>query len=124
MALGAFSMSLNVKDLAASIAFYETLGFEVAGDYSDQGWAILRDGSTTLGLFGGHIQTNCLTFNPGWTQDAQPVEGAWEDVRAIQARLKAAGIELTSECDPEREGPAHIALTDPDGNAILIDQHR
>ena len=124
MHLGAFSMSLNVSDLAASKAFYEKLGFDAFHDQSDQGWCMLRQGDTVIGLFGGFIERNTLTFNPGWTQSAENVAGDFDDVRTIQARLKAAGLELTQECDPDGEGPAHIALLDPDGNAILIDQHR
>ncbi|MEM8822976.1 MAG: VOC family protein [Pseudomonadota bacterium] len=124
MKLGAFSMSLNVKDLAASRAFYEELGFETAGGDADQGWLILRDGDTLLGLFKDHIPANTLTFNPGWTQGAENLPDGFEDVRAIQARLKKAGLKLDVECDPDGSGPAHIALLDPDGNAILIDQHR
>ncbi len=124
MALGAFSMSLNVKDLDASVSFYRALGFEVAGGAVEQGWLILREGDTVLGLFAGMIEANTLTFNPGWTQGAENVAGDFDDVRAIQARLKAAGLALEQECDPEGTGPAHITLFDPDGNAILIDQHR
>lgn len=124
MDLGAFSMSLNVSDIAASRRFYEALGFEAHHDQADQGWLILRNGETVLGLFQGIIPTNTLTFNPGWNQRAENVEGDFDDVRAIQARLQAAGIDLTTTCDPEGSGPAHIAMTDPDGNAVLIDQHR
>lgn len=122
MELGAFSISLAVKDLAASRAFYAHLGFEEAGGDADQGWLILRSGTTTVGLFQGMFEGNLMTFNPGWDAAAQPVED-FEDVRAIQARLQAAGIALTEDTDPGGSGPAHIALTDPDGNAILIDQH-
>lgn len=124
MGLGAFSMSLNVKDLDASVAFYRALGFEVSGGAAEQGWLILREGDTVLGLFAGLIEANTLTFNPGWTQGAENVAGDFDDVRAIQARLKAAGLPLEQECDPDGTGPAHISLFDPDGNAILIDQHR
>ena len=122
MELGAFSISLAVKDLSASRAFYAHLGFEAAGGAPEQGWLILRSGTTTIGLFQGMFEYNLLTFNPGWDGNAEPVED-FEDVRAVQARLKAAGIALTQETDPDGTGPAHIALTDPDGNAILIDQH-
>ena len=124
MHLGAFSISLNVSDIAASKAFYEKLGFEAFHDQSEQGWCMLRQGDTVLGLFGGFIERNSLTFNPGWNQQAENVEGDFTDVREIQARLKAAGLELKSECDPDSEGPAFITLLDPDGNPILIDQHR
>jgi len=123
MTLGAFSTSLNVKDLAASIAFYKTLGFETFHDNSDHNYAILKNGDTLLGLFQGHIPANTLTFNPGWDANAQNVD-PFEDVRAIQARLQEAGITLEATCDPDSHGPAHIMLLDPDDNAILIDQHR
>ena len=122
MDLGAFSISLNVKDIGASRAFYETLGFTQVGGDIDQNWLILRNGAATIGLFQGMFEGNILTFNPGWSAEEQPA-GDFEDVRAIQARLQAAGIALTQEADPDGKGPAHIALTDPDGNAILIDQH-
>lgn len=123
MKLGAFSTSLNVKDIAVSKAFYEKLGFEAFADHSDQGWCILKNGETMIGLYLGHIETNTLTFNPGWDQSAQEVN-PFDDVRDIQKRLKDAGITLTQDCAPDGSGPAHITLLDPDGNAILIDQHR
>ena len=119
---GAFSISLAVKDIEASRAFYAHLGFEQAGGDAGQSWLILRNGTTTIGLFQGLFEANLMTFNPGWDAAAQPLED-FEDVRAIQARLQAAGLALTQETDPDGTGPAHIALTDPDGNAILIDQH-
>ena len=122
MTLGAFSTSLNVKDIAASIAFYKTLGFDIFHDNSEHNYCILKNGDTLLGLFQGHIPANTLTFNPGWDHNAQPY-GDFEDVRAIQKRLQDAGIELTATCDPDSAGPAHIMLMDPDDNAILIDQH-
>ena len=124
MKLGAFSISLNVKDLAASRDFYRLLGFEDLGGNIEHGYLILKNGETVIGLFGGFIEKNTLTFNPGWDQSAQPVEGDWDDVRTIQARLQAAGVELKDTCDPDGEGPAHITMFDPDGNPILIDQHR
>ena len=123
MTLGAFSMSLNVKDLAASMTFYKTLGFDVFHDNSEHNYAILKNGETLLGLFQGHIPANTITFNPGWDSNAQNVD-PFEDVRAIQKRLQDAGITLEANCDPDSEGPAHIMLMDPDDNAILIDQHR
>ena len=122
MHLGAFSMSLAVKDLAASKAFYELLGFEMMGGDADHGYLILKNGDTIIGLFQGMFEKNLLTFNPGWDQNAQPLD-SFEDVRAIQARLKASGVALTEETDPEGSGPGHITLIDPDGNPILIDQH-
>ena len=122
MSLGAFSTSLNVKDLAASMAFYQTLGFTVFHDNNEHNYCILKNGETLLGLFQGHIPANTLTFNPGWDHNAQPV-GTFEDVRDIQKRLQDAGVKLEATCDPDTSGPAHIMLLDPDDNAILIDQH-
>ena len=120
--LGAFSVSLAVKDLAASRAFYEKLGFEqVMGDAS-QGWLILRNGETTIGLFQGMFERNMLTFNPGWTGKAEPL-AEFADVREIQQGLKAEGLGLTLEADESTTGPASLILTDPDGNPILLDQH-
>lgn len=122
MTLGAFSISLNVKDIKASVVFYQALGFEMFADQTEHNWCILKNGDTVLGLFSGMIPANALTFNPGWDQNAQPLAN-FEDVRAIQKRLQDAGIALTDTCDPDGTGPAHITLADPDGNAILIDQH-
>lgn len=122
MKLGAFSISLAVKDIAASLAFYEKLGFEkVLGDQS-QNWLILRNGETTVGLFQGMFERNMLTFNPGWNSQAEPLK-EFKDVREIQRRLKASGLDLTSEADESTTGPASVTLIDPDGNPILIDQH-
>lgn len=124
MDLGAFSVSLSVKDLAASMAFYEKLGFvALEGCDPAQGWMILKNGDHVIGLFQGMFEGNILTFNPGWDQAAQNTE-TFTDVREIQARLQDAGIELTATADPDTTGPASITLIDPDGNAILIDQHR
>ena len=122
MKLGAFSISLTVKDLAASRAFYEKLGFSDLGGVPDQNWVMLKNGDTVIGLFQGMFPKNMLTFNPGWDQAAQNLDD-WEDVRDIQSALKAAGITLDSEAEGDA-GPASIMLTDPDGNPILIDQHR
>ncbi|VWX59189.1 VOC family protein [Sphingorhabdus sp. 109] len=122
MKLGAFSISLAVKDIAASRAFYEKLGFvQFAGD-QDQKWLILKNGETLIGLFEGMFPQNMLTFNPGWDQDGQNLDD-FADVRDIQKSLLAAGVQLDSQAD-DGEGPANIMLTDPDGNPILIDQHR
>lgn len=122
MELGVFSVSLAVKDLAASRAFYEKLGFaQFAGDQA-QNWLIMKNGTTVIGLFQGMFDRNILTFNPGWDSNAQVVPG-FTDVREIQAHLKAQGLALTAEADPATTGPAHLTLTDPDGNPILIDQH-
>jgi catechol 2,3-dioxygenase-like lactoylglutathione lyase family enzyme len=120
--LGAFSVSLAVKDVARSRAFYETLGFAVVLGEEEQGWLILRSGSTTIGLFQGVLERNSLTFNPGWDAEAKPL-AAFEDVRAIQRRLKAAGLELASEADEGASGPGSFSLLDPDGNPVLFDQH-
>jgi predicted enzyme related to lactoylglutathione lyase len=120
--LGAFSISLAVKDIAVSVAFYEKLSFTNVGGDTTQGWAIMRNGATTIGLFAGMFQANILTFNPGWDGEAKPL-AAFEDVREIQARLREAGVEITTPTDPEGSGPAHIVLEDPDGNAIMLDQH-
>lgn len=124
MRLGAFSLSLNVKDLAASRAFYETLGFITLGGDMSHNYLIMKNESTLIGLFQGHISANTITFNPGWDHNAQNIEGEWDDVRAIQAMLKAAHIPLEAETDADGGGPGHIMLLDPDNNAILIDQHR
>lgn len=122
MDLGAFSVSLAVKDLAASTAFYEKLGFSTLGGDAAQGWLILRNGSTVIGLFQGMFEGNILTFNPGWDQQARAV-GAFTDVREIQARLDDAGVPIDTRTDPDGSGPAHIVLSDPDGNVIMFDQH-
>lgn len=122
MQLGAFSVSLAVKDIAASQAFYEKLGFKPIGGDASQNWLILRSGETTIGLFQGMFEKNLLTFNPGWTSQCETLE-KFDDVREIQRRLKAAGLTLTSEADESSTGPASITLVDPDGNPVLIDQH-
>jgi len=119
--LGAFSISLAVKDLAASRAFYEKLGF-VAGHGDGTSWSVLRNGDTVIGLFQGVIPKNSLTFNPGWTQQATPLS-AFTDVREIQALLLQRGLSLTAKADPASTGPAYLMLMDPDGNPVLIDQH-
>lgn len=121
MQLGAFSVSLPVADLAASMAFYGALGFEVTGGDPAENWVILRSGDTVIGLFQGMFTEPILTFNPGIDQQMQPVEG-FTDVRDIQARLLDAGIELTAPTDPDGVEPAHIVLADPDGHQIMIDQ--
>jgi catechol 2,3-dioxygenase-like lactoylglutathione lyase family enzyme len=123
MQLGAFSVSLAVKDIAASRTFYETLGFAaVMGDASN-GWLILRNGDTVIGLFQGMFERNVLTFNPGWDQHAQPLE-PFTDVRELQRRLRAQGMAFTMEADESTTGPASFMVLDPDGNPILVDQHR
>ena len=123
MDLGAFSVSLAVEDLAASQDFYEKLGFEQIGGDPEQNWLILRNGNHVLGLFQGMFKENILTFNPGWDQAGGDLE-SFTDVRDIQRQLKAQGIALSSEADESSTGPASVMLSDPDGNQILIDQHR
>lgn len=123
MELGAFSVSLSVKDIGVSRAFYEALGFTSMGGNMEENWVILTNGSTVIGLFQGMFEGNILTFNPGWDQAAQEVD-PFTDVREIQQRLRAAGIAITTEADETTTGPAHIILTDPDGNTLMIDQHR
>jgi lactoylglutathione lyase len=120
--LGAFSISLAVRDLEASRAFYEKLEFKVVGGDATQNWLILRNGSVTIGLFQGMFERNILTFNPGWDEQAQAVE-EYTDVREHQRHLKAQGLQLASEADENGTGPASLMLIDPDGNPILIDQH-
>lgn len=122
MSLGAFSISLAVADLATSRAFYEKLGFEPFAGEADEGWLILKNGNATVGLFQGMFEKNILTFNPGWSADAEPLE-QFTDVREIQRRLKDEGIELEAEADESTTGPASVMLTDPDGNPVLLDQH-
>lgn len=122
MELGAFSVSLAVKDIEASKRFYEKLGFTVfAGDQS-QNWLIVKNGSHAIGLFQGMFDKNILTFNPGWNSDAQKL-GQFTDVRELQRRLKARGVSLLSEADESSAGPASFMISDPDGNTILVDQH-
>ncbi len=122
MHLGHFSISLAVKDLAASRAFYEKLGFEQIGGDPAQNWLILQNGTSTIGLFQGMFEQNIMTFNPGWNQRAETLE-EFTDVREIQRSLKEAGLELESEADESTSGPASLTLIDPDGNPVLIDQH-
>jgi catechol 2,3-dioxygenase-like lactoylglutathione lyase family enzyme len=122
MELGAFSVSLAVKDLAASRSFYEALGFTAFHGDADQGWLILKNGECVIGLFQGMFERNILTFNPGWDQAAQPVE-PFTDVRELQRRLRAAGIAFEQEADEATSGPASFIVVDPDGNPILFDQH-
>ena len=124
MDLGAFSVSLAVRDLAASQHFYEQLGFEVFGGDAAQHWLMLRNGPHVIGLFEGLFEANILTFNPGLNNAMQEVE-PFTDVRELQARLEELGLELGERVDADSsEGPAHITLVDPDGNPILIDQFR
>lgn len=122
MKLGAFSISLSVKDIHKSKEFYEKLGFTYKGGNIDQNWIVLKNDKTVIGLFQGMFENNILTFNPGWNENAQTLND-FDDVRAIQEHLKNSGIDLIKEVEESSKGPAHITLTDPDGNNILIDQH-
>ena len=123
MELGAFSISLNVKDIKKSKEFYEKLGFKTLGGDMEQNWLILKNGDTVIGLFQRMFDKNLLTFNPGWDQNAENLE-EFTDVRELQKELKKNGIKLIQEADETTEGPAFITLEDPDGDPILIDQHR
>lgn len=122
MQLGNFSVSLAVKDLAVSRAFYEKLGFRVLGGDATKGWLILQNESSTIGLFQGMFDKNALTYNPGWDRAGNALP-AFDDIRDIQKTLKQRGITLTTEVDESSTGPASLVLLDPDGNPILIDQH-
>jgi predicted enzyme related to lactoylglutathione lyase len=123
MKLGAFSISLSVKDIYSSKAFYENLGFIVFGGNIEQRWLIMKNGNAIIGLFQGMFENNILTFNPGWDQNAQNIVD-FDDVRTIQKQLKSKGIVLQSEANETTSGPDSLIITDPDGNTILIDQHR
>ena len=123
MQLGAFSISLAVKDLAASRAFYEKLGFTAFHGDASQNWLILKNGDTVIGLFQGMFDRNTLTFNPGWDSNAQPLP-EFTDIRELQRRLKEQGVELAAEADETTQGPAYFMVMDPDGNPVLVDQHR
>jgi lactoylglutathione lyase len=122
MELGAFSISLAVKDIHASKAFYEKLGFKEFGGDISQNWLILKNGDHVIGLFQGMFEKNSLTFNPGWDQDTQKLD-TFTDVRELQRQLKAQGVEFLTEADESTTGPAHFLVMDPDGNPILVDQH-
>jgi len=123
MNLGAFSVSLVVKDIAVSRAFYEKLGFVVKGGNQEQNWLILKNETTIIGLFQGMFEKNILTFNPGWNSDSQDLD-EFTDVRELQNILEAGNIEFQSKADPASKGPASFVVVDPDGNPILVDQHR
>ena len=123
MTLGAFSISLSVKDLAASKKFYESLGFTAFAGNDGQNYLIMKNGNALVGLFQGMFEGNILTFNPGWDENAQNLD-TFDDVRDIQRQLKSKGIALTTQADETTTGPAALMLTDPDGNMILVDQHR
>jgi catechol 2,3-dioxygenase-like lactoylglutathione lyase family enzyme len=123
MKLGAFSVSLSVKDLSVSKQFYENLGFTLFGGSMESRYLIMRNDQSMIGLFQGMFEGNILTFNPGWDSNANMVD-PFDDVRSIQKELKEKGITPGTEADETTTGPAHIIVKDPDGNVILIDQHR
>lgn len=123
MKLGAFSISLSVKDLKVSKQFYEKLGFTAMGGDIEQNYLIMKNENAIIGLFQGMFENNILTFNPGWDENANNIEN-FDDVRNIQKTLKENGVKLESEADENSSGPASFIVLDPDGNAILIDQHR
>ena len=122
MELGAFSISLAVKDIAASKAFYEKFGFKVFAGDASQNWLILKNGDHVIGLFQGMFEKNTLTFNPGWDSNATELD-TFDDVRDLQRQLKSQGVQLMSEADETTTGPASFVAVDPDGNPILVDQH-
>lgn len=122
MELGAFSISLAVKDIAASQAFYEKFGFQVFGGDNTQNWLIMKNGEHVIGLFQGMFDKNMLTFNPGWDQDAQKLD-SFTDVRVLHQQLKEQGVEFINEAVEGTGGPGYFTAVDPDGNPILIDQH-
>ena len=123
MKLGAFSISLSVKDLATSKAFYENLGFEVLGGDMKMNYLIMKNENALIGLFQGMFEGNILTFNPGWDENAKEVN-PFDDVRKIEQHLKEKGVQLDTEVKPNTTGPGSMVFKDPDGNVILIDQHR
>ena len=122
MDLGNFSVSLNVKDIVASKAFYEKLDFKVVAGKLEQKWIVLQNGNARIGLFQGMFEKNIMTFNPGWTKDAEAMKD-FPDVREIQRTLKARGITMTTAADETTTGPAHFLVADPDGNTLMFDQH-
>jgi lactoylglutathione lyase len=122
MELGAFSISLAVKDIEASKSFYEKFGFTVFGGNIEHKWLILKNGDHIIGLFQGMFDKNILTFNPGWDQNAQKLP-SFTDVRALQQQLKAKGVQFAQEADESTTGPASFIAVDPDGNSLLVDQH-
>ncbi len=122
MKLGAFSISLSVKDIHASKQFYENLGFSVFAGDIEKNYLIMKNGNALIGLFQGMFENNILTFNPGWDENANKLE-AFDDVREIQKHLKNKGVKIENEADENTSGPASFAIVDPDGNAVLVDQH-
>lgn len=122
MTVGAFSISLSVKDIKASKQFYEHLGFSVFAGDLEKNYLIMKNGNALIGLFQGMFQNNILTFNPGWDENAQTL-ASFDDVRTIQQQLKSKGLNLLSEADETTSGPASLMVADPDGNVVLFDQH-
>jgi catechol 2,3-dioxygenase-like lactoylglutathione lyase family enzyme len=122
MELGAFSVSLAVKNIDTSRVFYEKFGFKVMGGDASQNWLILRNSNHTIGLFQGMFEKNTLTFNPGWDDNAQEID-SFTDIRDLQRQLKSKGVDLLIEADEESSGPASFVAIDPDGNPVLVDQH-
>lgn len=122
MQLGTFSVSLAVKDLHTSLHFYQNLGFSVCGGDGKQNWLMLKNGDCVIGLFQGMFEKNILTFNPGWDGDAKELD-SFTDIRDLQKRLRQCGVEFSTEADESADGPANFTIIDPDGNAILVDQH-
>lgn len=122
MELGAFSVSLAVKDLDDSKSFYEKLGFKVVFGEAEQNWLIMQNGTATIGLFQGMFEKNILTFNPGWDRNANPLD-SFTDIRDLQRQMKDNGVELVNEVGESTSGPASFTIIDPDGNPILVDQH-
>jgi lactoylglutathione lyase len=122
MELGAFSISLTVKDIAASQSFYEKFGFQIFGGDATQNWLILKNGDCVIGLFQGMFEQNILTFNPGWDGNAQQLP-TFTDIRELQRQLRAQGVQFVQEADENTTGPASFVAVDPDGNPILVDQH-
>ncbi len=123
MKLGAFSISLSVKDIKASKQFYENLGFTILAGDIEKNYLIMKNGNSLIGLFQGMFENNILTFNPGWDENGNNTE-SFNDIREIQGQLKNKGIKIDNEIDPNTTGPASMMITDPDGNVILFDQHR
>jgi len=123
MKLGAFSISLSVKDIETSKQFYENLGFTILGGDIEKNYLIMKNENSLIGLFQGMFENNILTFNPGWDENGNNIE-SFNDIRDIQSQLKNKGIKIDNEIDPKTIGPASLTITDPDGNVILLDQHR
>lgn len=123
MSIGAFSLSLAVKDIKVSKEFYEKLGFKSFAGVLDDNWIIMQNGDVTIGLFQGMFEKNLLTFNPGWNDQAENLE-SFKDIRVLQAELKEKGIQFETEVEENTEGPGSFVINDPDGNPILVDQHR